>query len=216
MNTLADLLSSRVKAEVFRLLFATAGQELHGRELARRSKLNEATVRQELQKLSRLGIVEARRSGNRTYFRANTLHPLYPDIRNLVLKTSGLVDVLRGALTDPGVQFAFVFGSIADGTEKATSDVDLMVLGSIRLRELTGLLAESVATLGREINPHILTPKEFSRRRTEGDHFITSVLASPKLFVIGSEDELEGLGQERMDKKPPDKSPGDRRTPGNR
>jgi predicted nucleotidyltransferase len=178
--------------------------------------LNESTVRQELQKLARLGIVEARRSGNRTYFRANALHPLYPDIRNIVLKTSGLVDVLRGALTGPRVQFAFVFGSIASGTEQATSDVDLMVLGTIRMRELSGLLTESVATLGREINPHILTLEEFSKRRAAGDHFITSVLASTKLFVIGSEVELEGMGRQRLAAKPQDESPGDRRAPGHR
>src|SRR5882724_4845740 len=129
MNVLAELLSSRVKAEVFRLLFGATQRELHVREIERQSRLADATVRQELKRLSRLGIVESRIDGNRTYYRANTRHPLYPDIRNLVLKTEGLVEVLREALVSPDIKLAFVFGSIAAGSEKAESDIDLMVIG---------------------------------------------------------------------------------------
>ncbi len=194
MNTLTDLLSSRVKAEIFRLLFGSPVLELHVRELARRSGLSVGTVRQELDRLKRLGLLEARRDGNRTYYRAIPMHPLYPDIRNIVLKTSGLVDVLRGALTKPGVQIAFVFGSIASGTEKAHSDVDLMVIGTIGLRQLSKALSGAGAEPGREVNPHILSYEEFQKRVKAQDHFITSVLESPRLFVIGSEDELEKLG----------------------
>jgi DNA-binding transcriptional ArsR family regulator len=195
MNTLAELLSSRVMAEVLRLLFVTEGQELHARDMARQAGLADATVRQELARLSGLAIIEARRAGNRTYYRANPIHPLYRDIRNLVLKTSGLVDVLRGALTDPRVQIAFVFGSMASGTAKASSDVDLMVIGTIHMRELAKLLSGVTTTLGRESNPHILTQAEFEERKKSGDHFLTTVLGSPKLFVIGSEHELESVGR---------------------
>ena len=98
MNTLSELLSSRVKAEIFRLLFGLQDQELHVRALARQSGLNDATVRQELKRLIRFGLVELRRDGNRVYYRANQQHPLYLEIHNLVLKTTGLVAVLREAL----------------------------------------------------------------------------------------------------------------------
>ena len=93
------------------------------REIERRSGLADATVRQELKRLTRLGVVEPRRDGNRTYYHANTEHPLYPDIRNMVLKTSGLADVLLEALKHPGVRIAFVFGSMARSNAKAGSDV---------------------------------------------------------------------------------------------
>ena len=195
MNTLAELLSSRVMAEVLRLLFVSEDSELHAREMARQAGLADATVRQELTRLARLEIIEARRAGNRTNYRANPKHPLYPDIRNLVLKTSGLVDVLRDALVDPRVQIAFVFGSFASGTAKATSDVDLMVIGTIRMRELSKLLSGVSAKLGREVNPHILTAEDLSERKKTGDHFLTAVLGSPILFVIGSQDELEAVGR---------------------
>ena len=122
MNTLAELLSSRVKAEIFRLLFGVAPRELHVREIERQSGLADATARQELRRLSRLGVVESRRDGNRTYYRANLRRPLYPDIRSLTLKTNGLAGVLREALVHPGIRLAFVFGSVAAGAEKVESD----------------------------------------------------------------------------------------------
>lgn len=195
MNILAELLSSRVKAEIFRLLFGVMPRELHVREIERQSGLADATVRQELKRLSGLGIVEARQDGNRTYYHANTRHPLYPDIRNLVLKTDGLVEVLRAALESPEIQFAFVFGSVAAGTETAESDIDLMVIGPISLRRLSKLLSGMATRVGREINPHVFTVEEFIQRQKARDHFLSTVLAKQKLYVIGNEDELTRLGE---------------------
>jgi uncharacterized protein len=195
MNTLAELLSSRVKAQVFRLLFGLEDRELHVRELERQSGLAVSTVRQELRRLTKLGLVQARQDGNRTYYRANARHPLYPDIRNLVLKTCGLADVLRTALTHHGVQVAFVFGSLARGTEQEHSDVDLMVLGTIGLRQVGRLLSGIADQLGREVNPHAMTPEEFIQRRDHRDHFITTVWAAPRLFVVGDEHDLTAMGR---------------------
>lgn len=191
MDTLTQLLSSRVKAEVFRLLFGPGTGELHVREIARRAQLNHATVGQELRRLTKLGVVTVRQDGNRTYYRANPDHPLEPDIRSLVRKTSGLGDVLREALHPAGPRAAFVFGSLAKGEEKPGSDVDLMVIGNLTLREVTRRLMGVAEQLGREINPHVMTRTEFERRKKAGDHFITTVIRSPKLFLVGGERELE-------------------------
>jgi predicted nucleotidyltransferase len=194
MNTLAELLSSRVKAEIFRLLFGAVPRELHVREIERQSGLADATVRQELKRLLRLGVVESRPNGNRTYYRANTRHPLYPTIRDLVLKTNGLVEVLREALVSTDIKLAFVFGSVAAGAENAESDIDLIVIGSLSLRQLSKLLSGVAARVGREINPHVFTAEELTRRKKARDHFINTVLAAPKLYVIGNEDELTAMG----------------------
>lgn len=194
MSTLAELLSSRARAEIFRLLFGVGSAEFHVREIGRRSGLNEATVRQELRRLTRLGLVEVRRAGNRAYYQASRAHPLYPDIRSLVLKTAGLVEGLRESLAGQGIRFAFVFGSIAKGKEGADSDVDLFVIGPVTLRQLSGLLMEPSRQLGREINPHVMTVEEFVRRKRAADHFLTTVLREPKLFVIGDESDLVSMG----------------------
>ena len=185
MKTLALLLSSGVKAELFRLLFGIGTYELHVRELERQSGFALSTVRQELKNLVTLGLVQARESGNRTYYRGNTDHPLYPEIHSLVLKTSGLADVLRDALGDDGIQVAFVFGSVASNAETANSDIDLMVIGSASLRAIVKRLAGISDKLGRELNPHILTPAEFARRKHSQDHFVSTVLNAPQVFVIG-------------------------------
>jgi DNA-binding transcriptional ArsR family regulator len=198
MNALAELVSSRVRAEVFRLLFGLDRGELHMREVERQSGLAYGTVRQELASLARLGLVEARKSGNRTYYHANTAHPLYTDIRSIVLKTSGLTDLLRRRLSHPGIQIAFVFGSMASAREKPRSDLDLMVIGTIGLRQLGKLLSGAAKELGREVNPHVLTVEEFLSRKRARDHFLTTVLSEPKLFVIGSESELETMGERRL------------------
>jgi uncharacterized protein len=195
MNRLAELLSSRARAEIFRLLFSGTGEELHVREIERRSGLNDSTLRQELRKLVRLELVQSRRDSNRVYYRAKTESPLYPEIRNLVLKTSGLSDVLKSALMDKRIRVAFVFGSIARGEEKAGSDVDLMVIGQLGLRDLSRLLSGIEEKIGREVNPHVLREEEFRKRLRAKEHFVSSVMETPKIFVIGSQRELEAMGR---------------------
>ena len=195
MNTLAQLLSSRVRASLFQILFGLRDAEVHVRELARKSGLHEATIRQELRKLTRLDLVSARRSGNRAYYRANRDHPLYPDIHQLVVKTAGLVEVLTEALKHADVGVAFVFGSVAQSKETAHSDVDLMVIGSTGLRKLTSMLSGVSERVDREVNPHVMTEAEYRRRLKAKDHFVTHVLDGPKLFIIGRKDDFEAMGK---------------------
>jgi len=195
MSTLAEILSSRVRAEIFRLLFGLNEKELHLREMERQTALSLGTVRQDLQKLVKLDLVKTRRDGNRLYFRANAEHPLYPEIRHLVLKTAGLVEIFKSALDREGIEVAFIFGSLASSKERAESDVDLMVIGAIGLRTLSSRLSGVSEQIGREINPHTLTVSGFHRRKHEGNHFLTNVLESPKLFIIGNENDLEAMGR---------------------
>ena len=197
MIILAEILSSRVRAEIFRLLFGVNEVELHVREIERRSGLNISTVRQELEKLERLDLVIARRDGNRLCYSANREHPLFSDIHNLVVKTSGLVDILREAIDKEEVKMAFVFGSIAGNQADAGSDVDLMVIGDVGLRILSGWLTGIQEKIEREINPHVLSEEEFARKKQSKEHFLINVLSSPKLFIKGTEDELAAPGDEQ-------------------
>ncbi len=194
MGILDEILSSRVRAEIFRLLFGPEEVELHQRELARRSGLAIRAVQLELEKLTRLELVQTRRDGNRLYYRANRDHPLYGNIQNLILKTAGLIDVLRDALGKGGIKIAFVFGSIARGQVGAAGDVDLLIIGNLTLREVSKRLQGVTEKVGREINPHVLSPEEFRNRVQHRDHFLNRVLESPKLFVVGSENELKAMG----------------------
>ena len=195
MGTLSDILSSRVRAEIFRLLFGLDEKEVYLREMERQASLSLGTIRQDLQKLLKLDLVTTRRDGNRLYYRANTEHPLYPDIRKLVLKTAGLVEIFKSVLDCEGVKVAFVFGSLASSREKAASDVDLMVIGTIGLRALSSWLSGVSEQIGREINPHTMSVEEFRQRKQKGDHFLSNVLESPKLFIIGNDNDLAAMGR---------------------
>lgn len=191
MDTLTEILSSRSRAQIFRLLFGGTENELHVREIQRRSGLNDSTLRQELRKLMRLDLVKGRRDSNRVYYRANKESPLYPEIRNLVTKTTGVADVLREALREGRIHVAFVFGSIAGGEETAGSDVDLLVIGEIGFRDLSELLSGCSEAIGREINPYVMNKNEYRKRVKSGEHFISHILKSPKIFVVGTEHDLE-------------------------
>ena len=196
MNILAEILSSRVRAEIFRVLFGFDPAELHLREVVRASGCSVGAVQTEMKKLTRLDLVLQRRDGNRLYYRANGDHPLFPEIRGLVVKTVGLVDILREALVKcAGIKVAFVFGSVAAHGERSGSDIDVMVIGAVGLREVSGVLAGATSLVSREINPYVIEVEEFVRRRNEREHFITQALGTPKLFIIGSEHGLTELGR---------------------
>lgn len=192
---LQDILSSAIRAEIFRLLFGVKTEELHLREISRQSGLAVGTVQQELKKLLRHELVIAKKDGNRVCYFPNVAHPLFPDIRSIVLKTAGLADVLRDALSSDQIKIAFVFGSIAENKEKASSDVDLFIIGKIGLRQASALLAGVSEKIGREINAHTMSEEELASRAKQKDHFIKSVLASRKLFIRGDARELAGLAR---------------------
>ena len=194
MSILSEILSSKVRAEVFRLLFGLNDNALHVREIERRSGFTIGTIQTEMKKLYRLDLVSKRRDGNRLYYNANQQHPVFSEIQALVVKTVGLLDLLKGALDhQKEIRVAFVFGSLAGGSEKAGSDIDLMVIGDIGLRSLTRLLVGLTENLGREINPYVLTTEEFSHRKSENEHFLNQVLKDSKLFIIGDEDDLKTM-----------------------
>jgi predicted nucleotidyltransferase len=135
--------------------------------------------------------------GIQKFFRANKEHPVFNELRALVEKTFGLADILRDVLrnhTDK-VQIAFIFGSVATGRETGKSDIDLLVIGSLTLRELTGILEPIEKGVGRPINPVLFHMTEFRTRIKKGDHFVSTLLDSEKLFIVGNADDLERLAQ---------------------
>lgn len=189
------VLFPRVRAEVMRLLFADPRRELHLREIARQGNLSLGTVQQEVGKLADADLIISRRDGNRRYYAANSRHPVFLDLQQLVLKTSALRDVLARALEKiDGIEVAFVFGSLALGPGRAESDIDLVVIGRPGLRALAPGLRRASRQLHREINPHTFTPAEWSKKRKAGNAFLGSVVSGQKLFLQGGPDELARLG----------------------
>ncbi len=170
----------------------------------RLTRLAPRTVQREIDHLVKSDLLTDRRDGNRRYLRANERHPLFAPLREILLKSEGLVGVLQLALGDRGTDAAFVFGSMASGRAVAGSDVDLLIVGSIGLREAVRRLSKVHEDLGREINPVVWTAEEFRSRLAAQDHFLTSVLREPRLMVLGDERKLGELGREPVVKAPPE------------
>ena len=194
MSTLTDLFP-KARAEILRLLFDDPAKEVHLRDLARHAGLTPAALQRELGNLSSAGLVTPRRDGNRLYFRANTGHPLYPELHGLVIKTTGIATELRQALLPVvGIDVAFIFGSAAAGTLGSSSDVDVLILGSAGLRKVTPVLRGIAQSLGREINPFCITPDEWTAKLSAGDAFVSRVAAEPKLWLKGGPDAFATMG----------------------
>ena len=161
-------------------------------ELARRLGVPSSSLQRELRDLSEAGILTIHRQGRMVYYQANRDSPVFADLRGLLLKTAGLVDVLAQALKPLAakLQMAFVYGSIAVGTEESDSDIDLMVVGQVSPPDLALPLRRAREMLGREINPTVYSPAEFDRKRKASDPFLRQVLDKPRLVVLGNKDEL--------------------------
>ena len=164
------------------------------REIERKSGFSIGKVQRELKKLVELDLIIKREDGNRVYYEANKDNPLYRDICNVTQKTVGLIHILQESLIKTKeIEFAFIYGSIARGKENSKSDIDLMVIGNLGLRNVVSLLSGISEKTGREVNPHIFWITEFKKRIQSKDHFITNVVKSKKIFLIGNEDEFRKL-----------------------
>ena len=170
-------------------------REYYQRELQRLTGAHLRQLQRDLERLQRSGLVARRVHGNRTYYRAVPAHPAFADLRAAIMKTEGLGDELRGALAGLGgaLALAFVYGSLARGDDVVGSDVDVLIVGSASRREVATALADAARSLGRELNPVIVSPADFTVRWREGDHFISSVLSGPRIWLVGDEASLAAL-----------------------
>lgn len=190
------MLGGRARRLLLGRLYGDPDRDFWLRQLVRLTGLAPRTVQIELDRLSATELVLERRSGNRRYLRANVRHPLFRPLYDIVARTDGLAPLLARALGTDGVTLAFVFGSMASGIATAGSDVDLLVVGSVGLRETVRRVSRVQEAVGREINPVVWTRAEFERRRGVRDAFLSRVLAGPILPVVGEVDGAGGVGGE--------------------
>ncbi|MGH9237408.1 MAG: transcriptional regulator [Vicinamibacterales bacterium] len=162
-------------------------------ELIREAGTGSGAAQRELARLEESGLIVSRRIGHQKHYQANAASPLFPELRNIVLKTVGLAEPLRDALKPiaSAIRAAFVYGSVAKATDQASSDIDLMIVSdSLTYGEVFGALERITRTVGRQINPTVYTAGEFSKRTRTENAFVTRVLEQPKLWIIGSENDL--------------------------
>lgn len=196
-NTLAlmDLLFPPIRQRALAVLLLAPKASVHLRDLARQAGTHAGTLARELDKLTQTGLVRRTEQGNQVRYQAETGHPLFAELASMFRKTHGVVPALQAALAPLGkkVALAFVFGSVARGTQMPGSDVDLLVLGSASFGAVVQALFPLHQALGREVNPVVYTMAEFAKRIVQHDAFASDLMAKPRLWVKGGDDDLAEL-----------------------
>lgn len=192
-----DWLFPQVRKHVLVLLLGDPAGRWYLRDIERRTGLALGTVRRELCGLVQAEIITKTKDGNRTYYQANTDCPFGAELSSLLRKTAGLADVLSEALRplSKKTKVAFIYGSFADNSARAASDVDLMVIGSGSFRQVVDAISEAQEKLGREINPTVYPVKEWQEKLSSGHHFVVCVARSAKIFIKGNEDDLAKIAR---------------------
>jgi predicted nucleotidyltransferase len=190
---LADVLFTPVQQRVLGLLFGQPGRRFQSAELIRLVGAGTGSAHRLLTRLSAVGLVTCERVGNQKYYQANAESPVYEELAGLVRKTVGLAGPLRAALAPLAGQIiaAFVYGSVAKGTDKAGSDIDVMIIGDkLDYERVYAALQEVEAKLARTISPNLMGCAEWRRKRKDAGGFASRIAAQPRVFLIGSEDDL--------------------------
>ncbi|KTD53882.1 nucleotidyltransferase domain-containing protein [Legionella quateirensis] len=187
-----SILFSEYRRRVLALLLLHPDERYHVREIARLTNTTAGTLHRELSKLAKSKVLLREQSGNQVYYQANRNFLIYTELASILKKTSGLVDVLFDFLTPLAekIEVAFVFGSVAKGTENLGSDIDVLIIGEVDFTEAVAALYAAQASLGREINPKIYSREQWKASLQKQDLFIQEVLNNPKLFIMGAEHDL--------------------------
>ncbi len=189
----ASALFTKAQQRVLGVLFGNPGRSFYVNEIIALAECGAGAVHRELARLAAADLVTVTRVGNQKHYQANAATSVYEELRGLVLKTSGLADVISAALAPVAslISAAFVFGSVAKGRDTASSDVDIMVVSeSVTYADLFGVLEEAAAQLGRPVNPTVYSQQELGQRLRQGNAFVERVLSQPKIWLIGGEDSL--------------------------
>jgi predicted nucleotidyltransferase len=185
------LFSSKARVEILKLFLFNPENSFYQRQISTITHQPIRGVQREVVKLQTLGIIEKSIQGNRIYYKLNRKCPIFQELKSILFKSVGITDVLRNNIKGEGIEIAFIYGSYARGEEGLLSDIDLMVIGDISSKELSGILSKPKKELMREINYAVFAPKEFIVKIRQKDHFLTSLLKEKKIFIVGDENEFK-------------------------
>jgi predicted nucleotidyltransferase len=192
-TSIADALFGKTQQAVLGALFGQPERSFYLREMVAAAGGGASQVQRELARLSAAGLVTREPRGNQVWFRANPESPVFGELKSLIAKTSGIADVVRSALAPFARQIvaAFIYGSVARGEHDASSDVDLLVVGSVAPSRLAPAQLALRDRLGRPVRLVVYSPAELRGHSATREHFITTVLRQPKIWLLGSEPDLE-------------------------
>lgn len=189
---LAETLFSDYRRRILALLLLRPDEHFHVREISRLTGVPAGSMHRELKLITDAGLLSRHLAGNQVRYQANRDCPIFHELAGIFRKTCGLSDIIRSALLplSPSIKAAFIFGSVAKGEEKATSDVDVCVVGSASFTDVVVALADMNQKIGREINPVVMSFDQFAVKLAVGEQFTTRIMNEPKFFLIGDEHDI--------------------------
>jgi predicted nucleotidyltransferase len=193
MPLITSFLFPEYRQRVLGLLLLHPETRYHVREIARLTNTAAGSLHRELSKLAKAQVLIREISGNQVYYQANPAFPIFEELASILRKTSGLVDVLANALTSlrEKIEVAFVFGSAGRGAENRGSDIDVLIIGELSFSDAVTTLYSAQAILNREINPKVYQRAEWQKLVNNKNAFVQEILNKPKLFIIGTANDLE-------------------------
>lgn len=187
MDRIAATLFGKTRRAVLASVFLEPQREFRLRELARLTGISAGSVQHELKQLVAADLVTRSEKGGLVMYRVNQACTVFDELRGIVEKTSGIENLLRKALKPAAgrIRLACIYGSIARGTNRSRSDLDLLVVGAVAFGDLMALLRPVEEKIGREISPRVFSESEFKARLKSRDRFLTSVIEGPKVVLMG-------------------------------
>lgn len=188
---LEDLVISKVRVKLLSLLLANPGEIYHVRDLVRRVGEEINAVRRELAHLEKAAIVKKEPRGNRLYYWINPGYPLFTELSSMVAKETGLGEqIIRNRNRLGKVSFCVFSGKFVRKIARKADEIDVLVVGSIVMVELSVLIKAEEAKIGKEINYTVMSNEEFDFRKKRRDPFLLGILQAGKVMIIGDEEEL--------------------------
>ena len=189
---LVEVLFGAYRRQILALLLLHPDESFYVREIARLTGVPAGSLHRELKLLGDAGLLQRSVSGNQVRYQVDRDNPIQEELAGIFRKTAGLADVLRNALAPLAgkIRLAFIFGSVAQGRERSTSDVDVLVVGSASFAAVVGALSPAGERLRRAVNPVVMTRAAFESKRAGADRFVARIVREPKIILIGDAGEL--------------------------
>ncbi len=182
---------SKIRQDLLALFFTNPSQKYYLRELQRMFGYSAGSMRRELLKFQKDNLLDTQRAGNLLYYSLNRKHPLYNELKNIVAKTVGVEGRLKKGLQSiKKIKLAFIYGSFANRKEKASSDIDIMIIGDPDISLINEQVTKLEKVLKREINPTIYSLKEYKAKKRAKSGFVRELLKNPKIILVGTENDL--------------------------
>src|SRR3989344_4248152 len=189
---LEHIIISRVRVKILTLFLSNPGKIFHVRDIVRKVSEEINAVRRELLHMEKAGMVSKEPRANRLFYTFRKDYPLYFELLELVAKTTGLAsDIIKQKAKLGKIKFAMLSGRYLRGLTKVSqNDVDLLIVGTVVLPELSQLVKAEEIRRERELNYTVMSEEEFAFRKRRRDPFVLSILEGSRLMIIGDEEDL--------------------------